>query len=399
MIRDSFFLFLFEAASMQRWNDHIRPHKGFTELDKQAHKMFFAYVLAKYEEADRKVEINWVRLIEGSLFELFQRIVLTDIKPPIFHELMAKKENQLNQWVIEKLENRGVYDIKGDFKTKIRNYYFDPEYSALEKKILKASHYLATNWEFEIVYRLSVGFYGLDDTKNSIDNELEEHYDLSGVQKINIGKKTKNFLDLLGQLRFQQRWAQAPRVPETSVMGHMLIVAILSYVFTVEIEGCNKRIYNNYFAGLFHDLPEVLTRDIISPVKRSIEGLSDVIREIEERQVEEKILPLLPLTWHNEIKYFTKDEFDSKIIKEDNIIRVSSLEINQKYNKDEYSPIDGQIIEVCDKLSAYMEACLSINHGVKSHFLEEGQKMIFNKYKDKEVAGINFGEIFSYYKV
>jgi putative hydrolase of HD superfamily len=390
---------LFEAASMQRWNDHIRPHKGFTELDKQAHKMFFAYVLAKYEESDRKAEINWVSLIEGSLFELFQRIVLTDIKPPIFHELMAKKENQLNQWVIEKLEDRGVYDIKGDFKTKIRNYYFDPEYSALEKKILKASHYLATNWEFEIVYRLSAGFYGLDDTKKSIDNELEEHYDLSGVQKLNIGKKTKNFLDLLGQLRFQQRWAQAPRVPETSVMGHMLIVAILSYVFTVEIEGCSKRIYNNYFAGLFHDLPEVLTRDIISPVKRSIEGLSDVIREIEERQVEEKILPLLPLTWHDEIKYFTKDEFESKLIKEGKIINVDSIEINQKYNKDKYSPMDGQIIEVCDKLSAYMEACLSINHGVKSHFLEEGQKVIFNKYKDKEVAGINFGEIFHYYKV
>lgn len=29
--------FIFEAAHIQRWNDHIRP-QGFTELDKQAHK-------------------------------------------------------------------------------------------------------------------------------------------------------------------------------------------------------------------------------------------------------------------------------------------------------------------------------------------------------------------------
>ncbi|HHW32393.1 MAG TPA: HD domain-containing protein [Clostridiaceae bacterium] len=394
MINKDFLQFLFEAASMQRWNDHIRPHKGFTELDKQAQKMFYAYVLAKYEESDRKASINWVNLIEGSMFELFHRILLTDIKPPIFHELMAKKEKQLNQWVIEGLRSKGVYDIKGNFKEKIKEYFFNPGYSAIEKKILKAAHYMATNWEFQIVYRLSSGFWGLEETKNSIDNELEEHYDLAGVQRLNIGKKTKAFLDLIGQLRFQQRWAQAPRVPETSVMGHMLIVAILSYVFTVELEGCNKRIYNNYFAGLFHDLPEVLTRDIISPVKRSIQGLSDVIKEIEERQVEEKIFPLIPQSWHDELRYFTKDEFKSKIIKEGQIIEVDSEDINREYNIDMYNPMDGQIIEVCDKLSAYMEACMSINHGIKSPFLEEGRRVIFDRFKDSKVAGIDFGQLF-----
>ena len=42
-----------KAASMQRWNDHIRPVE-FTELDKQAHKMVIAYILAKSEEERRK---------------------------------------------------------------------------------------------------------------------------------------------------------------------------------------------------------------------------------------------------------------------------------------------------------------------------------------------------------
>ena len=39
----------FKAATMERWNDHIRPVQ-LTELDKQAHKMIIAYVLAKIEE-------------------------------------------------------------------------------------------------------------------------------------------------------------------------------------------------------------------------------------------------------------------------------------------------------------------------------------------------------------
>ena len=41
MLTKSFIEFLYEAAHIQRWNEHIRP-MGFTELDKQAHKMIAA---------------------------------------------------------------------------------------------------------------------------------------------------------------------------------------------------------------------------------------------------------------------------------------------------------------------------------------------------------------------
>ena len=50
--------FIFEAAYIQRWNDHIRP-QGFTELDKQAHKMMILYVLARYEEQDHGASLDW----------------------------------------------------------------------------------------------------------------------------------------------------------------------------------------------------------------------------------------------------------------------------------------------------------------------------------------------------
>lgn len=41
MLNKEFIEFLYEAAHIQRWNDHIRPN-GFTELDKQAHKMIIS---------------------------------------------------------------------------------------------------------------------------------------------------------------------------------------------------------------------------------------------------------------------------------------------------------------------------------------------------------------------
>jgi len=335
MISKEMLELLFRPASMQRWNDHIRPHTGFSELDKQAHKMVFAYVLAKTEENDRGGTIDWQRLIEGGIFEFLQRSILTDLKPDVFHRLMDQKSNELNGWVIGQI-HLCVASIEGDFLSKLNDYLFIPEYAKFEKRILRAAHYLATNWEFAIIDHMNTGFFGLEQTRQNIANEVEEFYDLAGVQKFVLGKKSRNFMELVGQLRFQQRWAQSPRVPETSVLGHMLIVAMLAYLFSVEMGAGPKRIYNNFFAGLFHDLPEVLTRDIVSPVKRSVEGLEELIKTIEKEQFGEKILPLLPRAWHQEMTYFLDDEFHSKARVNGETILCSSELLSERYDGDEF---------------------------------------------------------------
>ncbi|MGE5612793.1 MAG: HD domain-containing protein, partial [Bacillota bacterium] len=358
MINADILKFIYQAASMQRWNDHIRPHKGFTELDKQAHKLFYAYVIGKFEE--ETADIDWTGLIEGAIFEFFHRVVLTDIKPPIFHMLMEKHGEKINRLVIDKLIGMGINDIHDNFGERMEQYFLDPGCCRREKRILSASHYLATSWEFNIVYNLCKGFYGIEETKRSIDKQLEKHQDIDGVRKLVFNSGAKDFLNLVGQLRFQQRWAQTHRVPETSVAGHMLVVAILTYMLTLGFNACCKRKYNNFFAGLFHDMPEVLTRDIISPVKNSAAEISGLIKEIEDKQMKEKLLPLLPKHWRPEICYFTENEFEDKAVVDGKAINTSTEMINEKYNLDEFSPLDGRIIEFCDKFAAYMEAYLSI---------------------------------------
>lgn len=388
----------FEAASMQRWNDHIRPVE-LTELDKQAHKIVIAYVIAKIEE-DRKGEghINWIDLIEGFIFDFLYRLVLTDIKPPVFHRMMAERREELNTYVLKELKDD--LDSLGNREFKIRfEKYFSLSPNTLERRILRAAHYLATNWEFKIIYHSAPFVYGIEKTKENIENQIEDHYDLIGVQKILLGKKSYGFVDLCGQLRFQKRWAHSPRIPETSVLGHMLIVAITAYLCTIEIDNapCKRRIYNNFFAGLFHDLPEVLTKDIISPIK-STANLDELIKEYESERMKEEILPLLPKPWHDEMRYFLEDEFENKI-KESNIIKtgIKFKDLNKNYNKDEFSPLDGELIKACDKLSAFVEANLSIEYGLKSKFLLEGKKNIYELYKGRKVSGMDFGRIFDYF--
>jgi Predicted hydrolases of HD superfamily len=387
--------FIFEAAHIQRWNDHIRP-QGFTELDKQAHKMMILYVLARYEEKEHDAKLDWQVLIEGGIFELFHRIVLTDIKPPVFHELMRCSGPALNKWVYDELLRR-VPELGGaEFFQRLQTY-FDKKTNLKEKKILRAAHYLATEWEFRIVYHLNQGIYGLEETKRAIANELEDHYDLAGVKKIALGGKTRSFIDLVGQLRFQKRWSQSPRVPETSVMGHVLIVATLSYFCALSMGACKQRLVNDFLGGLWHDLPEVLTRDIISPIKRSIKGLDELIKEIEKRQVAEKILPLLPSEWHQDIINFTSNEFANRILLNGQLKTIKG-DIPYKYNTDKYSAVDGALLKGCDHLAAFMEAWLSIEHGITSKHLASAAIQLRKEYTGCKIAGIPFGEIYKQFK-
>ncbi|MGC9195757.1 MAG: HD domain-containing protein [Syntrophobacteraceae bacterium] len=388
---------IYGAASIQRWNDHVRPVE-LTELDKQAHKMILAYLFAKMEETEGHASIDWLKLIEGGIFEFFPRVILTDIKAPVFHKLMSIKGKEINSLVLRIMDD-DLKGLGGDFGDNLKKYLFDPNYSKFEKRILKAAHYHATNWEFQIIYNTAPFIYGIEKTREEIENQIEDHYDLIGVQKLALKKKSFGFMDLCAQLRFQQRWAHSPRVPKTSVLGHMLIVAMMSYFCSMEMGACPKRASNNFFSGLFHDLPEVLTRDIVSPVKTSVEGLEEIIKDYEKIQFEERMLPLLPPSIQEELVYFIQDEFSNRII-DGGIVRKNILGADmQKFNQNDFSPIDGEVIRACDKLAAFIEASISIRHGICSQQLSEGVETIYREHSDHRAGGIDFGALFNYYRL
>lgn len=389
-----FIKMVFSAAHIQRWNDHARPH-NFTELDKQSHKMVIAYVLARYEEDGGK-KIDWLKIIEGGIFEFLHRIVLTDIKPPVFHLLQSRYKEKINFWVLEQLAPI-LADLPNDFTERFRNYLNLDSSNCFEKQILQASHYLATRWEFKFIYDLNRNLYGIEETKASLDAEIEKYYDLGSVRKIVLYKKYGDFIELVGQLRFQKRWAQIPRVPETSVLGHMLLVAMLGYLFTGDFkEACARRIINNFYAGLFHDLPEVLTRDIISPVKKSIDGLEEIIKEIEGEYMNQKIYPLLPTSWQQDIKYYTENEFRTKITNAKGEIEFVKPEQMSEYNQNCFNPLDGEMLKFCDNISAMLEVLVSKQHGITSSQLEKSLDALLQSFKGRKIGQIDledFGQV------
>lgn len=393
MIRKSLIEFIFEAASIERWNDHIRPSRGFTELDKQSHKMIYAYILSKLDG-----EVDRLKLVEGGIFEFLHRLVLTDIKPPVFHRLMKEKGEELNRWALSSVKDY-VSSTPHNFYEKMERYFTDENYSAKEKRILEAAHYLATKWEFDIIYDMCRSYYGIDDTRTEIDLKLNSLKGFECFDAFLSSSNFRGFASLVGELRFQQRWSRCPRIPETSVCGHMLIVAILAYFCSCETNACDERIANNFMAGLFHDIPEVLTRDIVSPVKNSVEGLDELIKSIEQEQMETVLYPLIPEDWRDEIGYFTDNEFCNKARQDGKIIITTSEILDEKYNNGEFSPIDGELIRGCDHLAACIETYFSHIYGITTHTLRNGNRELCSSYENRCISGIEFGPLFDYFKI
>jgi putative hydrolase of HD superfamily len=138
---------IFQPASLQRWNDQIRPIE-FTELDKQAHKMIIAWILGKIEEDEEGLLIDWRKIIEYGIFQYFQRTILTDLKPQIYHSLLAQNEarKKLNDFVQREMEE-SLAHLSVDFYNKFIQFISsnpeDEDFNSIEFKLVSAAHFFS----------------------------------------------------------------------------------------------------------------------------------------------------------------------------------------------------------------------------------------------------------------
>ena len=109
----------------------------------------------------------------------------------------------------------------------------------------------------------------------------------------------------------------------------------------------------------------------------------------------ERIYKLIPREWHPEMKMFTENEFKGIVTIKGKIEEKSSDEINSSFNNDEYNPRDGEIVEAVDHFAAFIEAYLELKTGTSSQPLKKAQDQLRNKYMNKTISGINFGEMYA----
>ena len=224
------------------------------------------------------------------------------------------------------------------------------------------------------------------------DNDIEIQRLTNELAKVNQ-ELANAYLDSIETLR------TTVEAKDPYTRGHSDRVAAYSVLLGRRLGLSEEDIKTLQIGGLFHDIPEVLTRDIVSPVKTSVKGLDDIIKDIEDVQMRKVIYPLVTPEIKKEIEFYTMDEFSSKVTVDSAVIRVSSDEINQKYNSSEFSPIDGELIRACDHLSAYLEAYMSMKCGVSSEQIQSGYHNLFQQYENRQIASVDFGQLFDYFRI
>ncbi|WP_461208284.1 HD domain-containing protein [Desulfocurvus sp. DL9XJH121] len=406
IIRKSLLQLIFSGTYMKRWNDKLRP-VALLEVDKQAHKMMVAWMLMTLNSrgmgADERRALG-DDVMEGGLFDYFYRLVITDIKPPIFYRIKENPEHfaQLTAWVLEQIRP-ALQPLGPEFWERLSARLSEPDEESLAGQILGAAHLYASSWEFNLIKDLGPWDAEKAGIEESFVVGLKEYSHLEGVPELmeGTGSVLGRFAHLCGQLRFQTRWSQTPRIPETSVLGHLFIVAAYGYFFSLAVDACAMRRQNNFFAGLFHDLPEVLTRDIISPVKKSVAPIGDLIRQYEEDELQGRVFGPLRQGGYEDLaerlSYFlgleVGDEFQS-VIREDGRVRaVDGTELNALYNADAFDPKDGRLLKACDSVAAFVEAYTALRNGISSDQLQQAVWRIRKRYNDFSFGDLHVGAL------
>lgn len=394
MFDKTFVLKIFEGFSIERWNDLVRPFE-IVEMDKTAEKTVIAYMIGKLEEK-RGASIDWKRIIYGSFFDLMRKIALCDIKAPVqrmIRDEYPEEYVKLNSWVID--QYRPIIadtDLLQEFAEYVQK---KPDKTDITWRVLRAAHKYSTMREVEML-RLVNEPFRLVEIEKGINKDFQEFLDLRGLQLLISKQKPYDFLMEIEKLRFQTRWNQTPRVPRTSVLGHSYFVAALTLLMGRDLSVSPERGYNNFFSALFHDLPEAVTRDIISPVKQATDHLPQIVKQIEDRIVKRELIPLMDSAYRDEILYFTGHEFDNRISNSDGSVSLVSFEELQACSSSAARPVDGKLVRAADHIAAFVEADCSISYGITSNHLVEGRQKILALYPSGQlVNGLDIAGFFA----
>lgn len=116
----------------------------------------------------------------------------------------------------------------------------------------------------------------------------------SFLQHIDFDMHNQNDLEryllIIHRLTSSFRWNRSVRKYPVSVLAHTYLITFFTYVIANEHHKNDEEMADMLLTALFHDVPEAITGDIITPTKKAIPGLEEAIESIEHDMVHEYLL-------------------------------------------------------------------------------------------------------------
>ena len=177
------------------------------------------------------------------------------------------------------------------------------------------------------------------------------------------------FYAYLSRLRWIKRWGLKRNAHDENVMEHSWEVAVIAHTLAlIKNRYFNGRVDANAIAtaALYHDITEVITGDLPTPIKYHSKEINNAYKQIEQ-QAEQELLALLPDD--------LKTDFES-LIQHDKI-------------PEEHL----EIIKAADKISAYLKCQAELKAG-NAEFVNAEEQIALSISKSKRPEVIFFMQSF-----
>ena len=306
------------------------------------------------------------------------------------------EEVMMYKYVLERLQPL-LSPLGNGILERFKDYQSLKSKATLARKVLRAAGAHAREWEFRLLEQANPDGYEIQQIRQTMRNVQGVHT-LRGCSELHRCKKYKDFVDVCGELRYQGRWSHLHMSPRTSVLGHSMFVAVVSYLFSIEAGACERQQVNNFFLGLFHDLEETQTRDVRSPLKKAVPVIADTLKEISRDMMEREVVRLLPPSWHDQFRRFSLTEPGQDSIRINNALVHVPDEDQEKlfgeYNSDAFDPMSGALVKAADHLSAYLESVQAFRNGSGSPEIHAARYFIAKDYERKTMGHLDLGLLY-----
>ncbi len=244
-------------------------------------------------EESSNVRYNRIDIFKRALFSLLFTSAYSDINSDVKSRLKRGYPNiyaglckKLHAWILSWKLGEGIGAEFEMFVNELESEVSAPP----EQAILSYGKYVSAYYEAEFNGRIYPEVYA--GPLIGIKLKLAEPRFDEFRKYIDVMKDSDAICFLLSVRRLQSalRWNRLKRAYPVSVMSHLFIVTVISFVLFRLDKRSDAEVTEAILRSLYHDVPETITGDIITPTKKATPGLEDVIRDIEEKLVEEQLL-------------------------------------------------------------------------------------------------------------
>lgn len=251
----------------ESWRGKIPTQEGFSKEDKEALNVI---IFACIKEIMLSRDADLTGIPAYILKRLYKKAYTWDAKPvntKFFRETIPEFDLKLETYVQSRMGEQGARE----FAEFIRN-----EAAKLSPEVLrvyKAARVLGTLIEFEEMSE-ELRADTAEETRQQVYKDLYQFADLPHFMDIAQGigeyRELKTLLKAISCSRYTFRWQGYIAPVRCSILAHMLESAIIGYLMNLE-EGRETDLVHDFWVLMFHDLPEIWTDDIPSPVKDGVE--------------------------------------------------------------------------------------------------------------------------------